>query len=1041
VADNTLLDRLHRELAWPVAQTILSPEGTGAAIYASLAREKLGSALARLVKDGQVRVGVLVVDHSSSETSPPLAIVCEFSRPASQESIKEAHRLAWNFCRAPLLITIDPYELRSWSCFVAPRQFMGTYTADHAEIRDLRVDLSVPSLTEQATQSLGWLTLISGDILKKYPTYFEPEGRADRTLLENLKEVRRRLILGPKGVGVDLAHDLIARLMFVQFLSDRKDASGRSALSGEQLERLCKTKVLARRHKNISELLADHDDAYRLFRWLNKKFNGDFFPAKGKSVQDNELAWKNEKQKVSAQHLALLADFVSGALELKNGQLSLWRLYSFDAIPLEFVSSIYEEFVKNGADTKLGVHYTPSHLVDFLLDAVLPWDGEETDIKILDPACGSGIFLVRAFQRLAYRWKSTHNFQAVPARILRQFLTRCLYGIDLDEHAARVASFSLYLAMCDEIDPRRYWTGVKFPTLRGRTIVVSDFFSEGVDGFDSNKDGNRYDIVIGNAPWGKNTATTPAKRWAKKNNWPISNLDVGPLFLSKALALTKSEGRVAMVQPAGTLLLNRRKAALQIRSRLLAEAQVEEIVNYTILRFHLFPTASSPACSITLKKVPPSGSPFFYICPKLQYSGEDYFRIVTDKHDVHSVYTEEVIDPSVWTVLMIGGRRDLRLIRRVSARARTLAAAKREGAVEMQEGLIPSQAGKVHPELRNRLFLETDDFPAGTWLRLKAFSLPRARTIHVHRQTNAAVFSLPQLVIKQGWREERGRFRSALIEGTEGVVCTQSYITVHAKTDKAKEDLASACLMTNSRLAAYYLALTSSRLAFIPEVLAEDFYELPLPPLRRDNMDSLGSEAELDTWIEGAFGLADVDRVLIEDALKFGVPELLRDEAAPGRLATWRKAEDPDPLTEYSEYFLRVVRAAAGRGFASATVFQDSRSYAPLRMVAIHLSSNDQKIKTEKVDSSCLSDRIAALHRIFAERQPGGMGAQRVGTILDSVIDATGQQIPTAYFIKPNQMRYWTRAVALGDADSLLAGGFLLPEKREMSQLGENSLA
>ena len=88
------------------------------------------------------------------------------------------------------------------------------------------------------------------------------------------------------------------------------------------------------------------------------------------------------------------------------GKGSSGDLYSFDVVPLEFISSIYEEFV-----TAKGAHYTPGYLVDFMLDEVLPWGGEQWDLKILDPACGSGIFLVKAYQRLIQRWKNAHPDQ------------------------------------------------------------------------------------------------------------------------------------------------------------------------------------------------------------------------------------------------------------------------------------------------------------------------------------------------------------------------------------------------------------------------------------------------------------------------------------------------------------------------------------------------------------------------------------------------------------------------------------------------------
>ena len=43
---------------------------------------------------------------------------------------------------------------------------------------------------------------------------------------------------------------------------------------------------------------------------------------------------------------------------------------------------------------ELSLFYTPSYLVDFILDRALPWEGTDWDLRILDPACGSGIFLV-----------------------------------------------------------------------------------------------------------------------------------------------------------------------------------------------------------------------------------------------------------------------------------------------------------------------------------------------------------------------------------------------------------------------------------------------------------------------------------------------------------------------------------------------------------------------------------------------------------------------------------------------------------------------
>ncbi len=166
--------------------------------------------------------------------------------------------------------------------------------------------------------------------------------------------------------------------------------------------------------------------------------------------------------------------------------MCLWPQYAFDVIPLEFISSIYETFVNERA-SRDGIYYTPPHLVDFVLDRVLPWGGTDWDLKIMDPACGSGIFLVKSFQRLVHRWKLSNQDEQVRAETLRRLLERNIFGVDKDPHAVRVACFSLYLAMCDEIEPRYYWTQVKFPTMRQRRLVHSDFFCEDKEGFNTKK--------------------------------------------------------------------------------------------------------------------------------------------------------------------------------------------------------------------------------------------------------------------------------------------------------------------------------------------------------------------------------------------------------------------------------------------------------------------------------------------------------------------------------------------------------------------------
>ena len=280
------------------------------------------------------------------------------------------------------------------------------------------------------------------------------------------------------------------------------------------------------------------------------------FLEKGDTAADRAKGWAAEKRVVTKQHLSLLSDFVRGDLDLPSFQLRLWPQYSFDVIPLEFISSIYETFVTERA-ARNGIFYTPPHLVDFIWivccrgQAPIGIEGAGSCMRIRDFS-GEGIPTSRS------SLEAGQPGQPIRSEILRRLLERNIFGVDKDIHAVRVACFSLYLAMCDEIEPRHYWTQVTFPPMRYRRLVCSDFFAEDKVGFSTDGDRVSYDLVIGNAPWGDGLVTDLASKWAKneKHRWSIANRDIGGLFLSKTSALVRPGGRVAMIESANSILFN-----------------------------------------------------------------------------------------------------------------------------------------------------------------------------------------------------------------------------------------------------------------------------------------------------------------------------------------------------------------------------------------------------------------------------------------------------------------------------------------------------
>jgi len=1033
VIKHNAIDRVHQELNWPVASEIFQPSGSGPCMLAELVQRKLQDPLRRMENGIDLRVGILSRDPMADETASPLAIVCEFPQPVSNQIIREAHRLAWNFSHAPVLITLEPHQIRAWTCYENPSADQSDENLNF-EIAEIRTDLlEHGSLAEQAASSLHWVELITGRFFEKYQDRFQRDTCADRLLLKNLKEVRK-ILIEDQNLDEDVCHDLLARIIFIQFLIDRKDAFGKSALSKSKFASLHRDGTLSQLYNSFEGLLANYDDTYALFHWLNERFNGDLFPGSGQDKKRQKEEWSKEKAKVDERHLHTLSDFIGGRLDFQSRQGLLWRQYSFDVIPLEFISSIYEEFVAKKdkkKKRKTGTVYTPPHLVDFILDGVLPWGGTDWDLKILDPACGSGIFLVKAFQRLVWRWKASKK-RKPGTKDLKRFLTKNLFGIDQDEHAVRVASFSLYLAMCDEIDPKHYWTQVDFPTLRGRRIIASDFFKENISGFRAKEDAESYDLVVGNPPWGRRTISDSDVSYWENGGWEVANKNIGPMFLPKAAALSKKNGIVSMLQPSG-LLTNNMGTAARFRRKFFSSFKIQQVVNLSTLRFGLYKGAIGPSCIVTFSPETPDGEPFPYIAPKEMKTIDDDLRIVIEPNDVQLIYQDDAASDSIiWSAYTWGGPRELALIRRLAGNT-TLYSLLRENRISKRQGINRGDRDREDNEILGRRILESQKFPKGTFLYLDARNLPKNYDpwVHSRESTDYSVFTPPQLIIKQGWQIGSKRFEAAIVQGSkDGILCSLSYTSVHLKHGQ-KDILETVCLVMNSRFAIFYLMLTSGQMAhYIPKVTVDDLLKVPLPEIRSNLLEGLSSYDGLDEHVKEAFGFSESEWTLIDDLFNYTLPDFKGNSDSPGRLPTrYIQVLDNDQdeesfIRNYCDFFFRVLKAGFGTDKRiSATIFSESDgSTLPVRLLAIHLDDiKDGDICIKRYSCAELRNQLLKWDKVLAPsptgKSKGGLH-QRVAKVYD-VVNRGRKRIPTVYLIKPDRRRYWTRSIAMRDADSI----------------------
>ena len=121
----------------------------------------------------------------------------------------------------------------------------------------------------------------------------------------------------------------------------------------------------------------------------------------------------------------------------------------------------------------------------------------------MDPACGSGVFLVGAFRRLINIWGSLNNWQRPEANTLKELLNQSIYGIEIDRDAIDLTVFSLCLAVCDALQPDVIWQDLRFDRLRGSNLIEADFFQILLDrrqGKSTVLDAG-FDVVVGNPPF------------------------------------------------------------------------------------------------------------------------------------------------------------------------------------------------------------------------------------------------------------------------------------------------------------------------------------------------------------------------------------------------------------------------------------------------------------------------------------------------------------------------------------------------------------
>lgn len=286
--------------------------------------------------------------------------------------------------------------------------------------------------SQEKLDDFHYFHLVTGKSWEQYRDEFKYDNRIDYHLLENIKATRIALI-EKGGLSESLANAILGKVIFVQYLIDR-----RVKLDFEQLG---ETRVWT--NDEFCGLLLNGTKIREFFEYLTNKFGEDLFPID-----------KEDFDTMSVECFRVIFDLLTGK-EIATGQLSLFGLYDFSIIPVEFISNVYELFIGQGEQEKKGAYYTPLFLVDYVLSETVEKRIREPTVdyscKILDPACGSGIFLVESLRKIIESFRNANpNCEEDPegyGQALRNLAIENIYGVDRDESAINVAVFSIYLTL------------------------------------------------------------------------------------------------------------------------------------------------------------------------------------------------------------------------------------------------------------------------------------------------------------------------------------------------------------------------------------------------------------------------------------------------------------------------------------------------------------------------------------------------------------------------------------------------------------------
>ena len=918
----------------------------------------------------------------------------------NDDRVAEWRREVWNQGFAPLLWVVSPERIDLYNGFGRPQA-----SGDAAAHRLLPPFRTVESALDELDAFAGRLAMETGRFWQQARAV-DRRTSVDRQLLSDLAALERDLVAA--GLDRAAAQGLIGRSIFAQFLVDRE------IVTAERLESACGRGTLP-------AVLRDRPATERLFDWLRDTFNGDMFPSEGAPLPN-------------AAHLGLVADFLDG-VDSKSGQMTFFP-YQFDVIPVELISSIYEQFAQAepstpGRESETDVFYTRLSLVSLVLDEST--DGLTGQETVLDLTCGSGVFLVEALRRLvALRAKG----RTLDRNLIRSTLHRQIHGVDVSAAAVRVAAFSLYLTAL-ELDPDpQPPEALRFEPLIGRTLHVGDAWEidkqpEARPALTEGEAPRKFDVIVGNPPWSyRGKTSTAARRLRTGRDAARAPRGESLDFVFRALDFASDTTRFGLVLSA-VQFFSRSATGASAARQLIDRLSPVTLVNLSNHSDWLFSRGAMPALVLLARHRQALRPAVTAVQVPWSPAGARSHRFEIAPGDIIDLpLAEWQRNPALLKGAFLGGRRDLALLDRLIASHDPLADRLDALDVRLRSGLIFGDRSRDASFLRGLPLLTTND--------LRPFSVPE------HLGTfnkNAAqwprersTYRAPLLIVKEFLRRGPRPVAAVLDDDT---IFTDAFFGAAFPASRREAAHLLAAILSSSIASWFFLMTASTFGLWMQRIKRRDLEHLPAPDLIASLHSDAGRDLTrlahdlqrqppaadddprwrtLDEAVFDLYGLDDAERTIVRDG-HFRASWQWKD----GRERSVDAAV-PDPhLLDYARAFLSVMDgwlSARKRRHMRAEVFALPER-APLRVVRFVLEEgyahSTAEIVAPEGTARAVLDRIG--HRLNV----------RLATSLSGQRELRVHGRQEVVVIKPAARRHWMGVSALDDADAVVAESFSGP--------------